>query len=124
MSSVKFAYGASQLIFTAQLVFPLLAPETTTQAAVQLADGGWRAETVGQSNQQEFELVWDAMPYTEVTSLSSWINNTVNWGALAFTYYDPRGSAYGVRMVIPQEFSPEWVEYNKYRVRLRLRKEV
>lgn len=122
MSAIKFSLGVQELVVVSSIIYPLNAPESTTQAIVPLADGGVRVETVGQYDTKELDLIWDKITPSEVDAIRDWRNNVVNKAAVPFTYHDPDGVQWLVRD-ITNPFDPKRESFNYYSLQLKLRKE-
>jgi hypothetical protein len=122
MSKIKFSYGSTELVFASSIVYPVTMPRQIGQAMIPLAGGGERIETVGRHDTQEFPLVWNYISLPEINAMLNWFDSVVSWAVRVFTYHDPVGSQHNVRWLLPQAWDPQWVDYNRYSLSIRLKK--
>lgn len=125
MSQIKFSLGAQELVFDSSPVFPVRAPLALPtiggQATIPLAGGGERIETVGKNARREIVLTWSSISLDELTAMRDWFDDVVSWAITPFAYHDPTGLQLSVRGPLPQDWEPQWVDYNKYTVTIKLK---
>ncbi len=124
MSKIKFSYGAQQLVFSSNIVYPVTAPYSPPQAVVALADGGDLVETVGQFPAQYYDLVFNRITENEVIAARNWFQSVVFWKAYVFTYHDPKGDQHQVTYDLPQIWEPQWTDFGVYSLKIRLKEAI
>ena len=88
MASVTFTYGATVKTFGG-VVYPDVPGQTMPQAVGRTMGGGFRVTSLGSGDWENPELTIENQNNTDYEAMRDFIQDTVSWSALGFTFTDP-----------------------------------